>query len=399
MALYDYLIIGGGMTAASAAQGIREVDPVGKIGIISDEGHRPYNRPPLSKKLWQGKPETGIFRKIPDKNLDIFLNKHVITIDPRQNEVRDQENQLYGYRRLLLATGGRPRRLQNAPEDILYLRTLDDYHTARKWTGKGSRIGIIGGGFIGSEIGASLSGLGEKVVMVFQEEGIGARVFPPDLSQFVTDYYRQKGVEVYSGVEIQAIAQRGKTFIMQPKDGQPIEVDHIIAGIGIQPNIELAQTSGVAIAGREGGGGIIVDQFLRTNYSDIFAAGDVASFDNIDLHRQMRVEHEDNANSMGKTAGMNMAGQETAYLHHPFFYSDLFDLGYEGIGELDSRHDIIADWKDPFREGVVYYLKDRKVRGVLLWNTWGQVDAARKLIADGKVQSKAKLKGAIPGKS
>ena len=399
MALYDYLIIGGGMTAASAVQGIREVDAVGKIGIISDEGQRPYNRPPLTKKLWQGKPETGIFRKIPEKNLDLFLDKHMITIDPRQNEVRDQENQLYGYRRLLLATGGRPRRIQNAPEDILYLRTLTDYHTARKWTGKGARIGIIGGGFIGSEIGAALSGIGEKVVMVFQEEGIGARVFPPDLSHFVTDYYRQKGVEVFSGVEIQAIAQRGKAFIMQPKEGQPIEVDHIIAGIGIQPNIELAQTSGVTIAGPEGGGGIIVDEFLRTNYSDIFAAGDVASFFNVDLQRQMRVEHEDNANTMGKIAGMNMAGQETAYHHHPFFYSDLFDLGYEGIGELDSRLDMVADWKDPLRKGVIYYLKDHKVRGVLLWNTWGQVDAARQLIADGKVQSKAKLKGAIQGKS
>jgi len=126
--------------------------------------------------------------------------------------------------------------------------------------------------------------------------------------------------------------------------------------------------------------GIVVDELLRTNLADIFAAGDVANFYNPQLGIRMRVEHEDNANSMGAAAGRSMAGRGTPYTHLPFFYSDLFQLGYEAVGELDPRLQTESEWKEQFREGVVYYLKAGRVRGVLLWNTWGQVDNARALI-------------------
>jgi NADPH-dependent 2,4-dienoyl-CoA reductase/sulfur reductase-like enzyme len=133
-------------------------------------------------------------------------------------------------------------------------------------------------------------------------------------------------------------------------------------------------------AGAKVDNGIIVDELLRTNVPDVFAAGDVANFFNPALGTRLRVEHEDNANTMGAAAGRAMAGDTTPYTHLPFFYSDLFALGYEAVGELDPRLEIVSDWKEPFKEGVVYYLKDGRVRGVLLWNTWGQVDAARALI-------------------
>ncbi len=397
MTLYDYLIIGGGVTAASAVLGIREVDPDGTIGMISSEGHKPYNRPPLSKKLWQGKPEEGIFRKLPENNMEIFLDSTAISLDPTKKEVLDNSKNVYGYKKLLIATGGRPRRIPGAPEDILYLRTLDDYHIARSWTGKGARIGIIGGGFIGSEIGAALSSIGETVVMVFLEDGIGAQVFPNALSQYITDYYRHKGVDIHPGFDVQTITRNNNQFVLQAKDGQTLLVDHLIAGIGILPNIELAQASGIMIAGPEAGGGILVDDFLRTNQPDVYAAGDVASFNNIALHRQMRVEHEDNANAMGKNAGINMASKESPYHHLPFFYSDLFDLGYEGVGELYSRLDVVEDWKDPFQKGVIYYLKDQKVRGILLWNTWGQIESARQIIMEGHSYKSSDLSGLISG--
>jgi len=127
--------------------------------------------------------------------------------------------------------------------------------------------------------------------------------------------------------------------------------------------------------------GIVVDELLRTTNPDIYAAGDVANFFNPALGKRLRVEHEDNANTMGRAAGLAMSGKATPYHHLPFFYSDLFDLGYEAVGELDSRLETVADWKQRYREGVVYYLRDGRVRGVLLWNVWGQVDAARELIA------------------
>jgi len=396
IATYDYLVIGGGMTAAAAVQGIREVDGHGSVGIFSMEQHRPYNRPPLTKKLWQGKPEDSIWRKLSDDNLDLLLGLRVKQIDPLRKQVQNETGQTVSYGKLLLATGGSSRRLPFAPPETVYFRTLDDFHTVRSWLGQGARIGIIGGGFIGSEIAAALASNGEQAVMVFPETGLGARIYPADLSQFLNRYYQEKGVELHPGLEIQAIFRQGNGFVLQAKDGRQVAVEHIIAGIGILPNTGLGQTAGVSIGGPEVGAGILVDKNLRTDQPDIFAAGDVASFYNSALGRTMRVEHEDNANSMGRVAGLNMAGQATPYDHQPYFYSDLFDLGYEAVGELDPHLQTVADWQDPFRKGVVYYLKDEKVRGVLLWNTWDQVDAARALIAERHVFQPEALKNILP---
>ncbi len=399
MAGYDYLVIGGGMTAAAAVKAIREVDATGSIGVISSEHHRPYNRPPLTKKLWQGKPEDSIWSKIPGDAVEFILDRQVTALDPGAKQVQDDAGNTYRYGKLLLATGGTPRLLPFTPPETVYFRTLDDYHTVRSWMGKGARIGIIGGGFIGSEMAAALASNGEKVVMAFPEAGLGARVYPEDVSQFVTRYYQDKGVEIHTGMEIQSVDRQGEGFVLRSKDGETIPVDHIIAGIGIQPNTALAQAAGITLGDAQAGKGILVDAYLRTNMPDIYAAGDVASFFNPFLGRTMRVEHEDNANSMGRAAGLNMAGCQVRYDHQPYFYSDLFDLGYEAVGELDPRLTTLADWKDPFRQGVIYYLKDGRIRGVLLWNTWDQVEPARKLIAEGKTYAPQALEGLLPAVS
>ncbi|TLN23669.1 NAD(P)/FAD-dependent oxidoreductase [bacterium] len=395
---FDYLIIGGGMTAAAAALGIRENDPTGTIAILGDEIHRPYDRPDLSKKLWLGKAEEKIWRKLPAENLTLRLGDPAAVIDPSRKQVTTAGGTVLGYHKLLLATGGMPRKLPFAPPEVVYFRTLDDYRTLRSWQGQGKRIGVIGGGFIGSEIAAALSINGEKAVMVFPEAGIGARLFPADLATFLNDYYSQKGVDVLHGLEIQAIDRHENGFILVSKDGQEVLVDHIVAGIGIRPNTALAQSAGVAIGGPETGGGILVDEHLRTNLEDIYAAGDVASFYETALQRWARVEHEDNAISMGKAAGASMAGSTAPYTHQSFFFSDLFDLGYEAVGEVDSRLETYADWVDPYRQGVIYYLRDNLVRGVLLWNTWGQLQPARDLIAAAQPLAPADLHGRLPVK-
>ena len=164
-----------------------------------------------------------------------------------------------------------------------------------------------------------------------------------------------------------------------------------MAGIGVTPNVELAQSAGLKVDN-----GIVVDEFLRTSAPDIYAAGDVANFYNPALAKRLRVEHEDNANTMGREAGRAMAGKGSPYHHLPFFYSDLFELGFEAVGELDPRLEIFEDWKEPHREGVIYYLREARVRGILLWNVWGQVDAARQLIADPGPLRAADLKGRLP---
>jgi NADPH-dependent 2,4-dienoyl-CoA reductase/sulfur reductase-like enzyme len=193
------------------------------------------------------------------------------------------------------------------------------------------------------------------------------------------------------GEKVVASEARGNQRGLKTASGKTIVVDAVVAGIGIEANIELAESIGLTTEN-----GVIVDELLRTNHPDIYAAGDLAMFYNPALGKRMRVEHEDNANSMGRLAGRNMAGKTEPYDHLPFFYSDMFELGYEAIGEVDSRLETFADWKRPNEEGVVYYLKDGRVRGVLLWNVWKQVEAARKLIASPGPFNPENLKGKLP---
>jgi NADPH-dependent 2,4-dienoyl-CoA reductase/sulfur reductase-like enzyme len=180
---------------------------------------------------------------------------------------------------------------------------------------------------------------------------------------------------------------------LKSESGQTFYADGVIAGLGIEPNVSLAQAAGLEIDN-----GIVVDEGLRTSYPDIYAAGDVAHFFNPLLGKRIRVEHEDNANTMGRAAGQAMAGNSAPYHHLPFFYSDLFELGYEAVGELNPRLETVADWKERYREGVIYYLEHGRVRGVLLWNTWGQVDAARALIAEPGPFRAEDLRGRLPAK-
>ncbi len=229
------------------------------------------------------------------------------------------------------------------------------------------------------------------VTMLVPETGLGARVFPADLADFLVNYYREKGVTMRMGEGMAGLDRRAGSCVVRTTVGSELVAEVLVAGLGILPGVELAEQAGLRVDN-----GIVVDEACRTNNPDIYAAGDVANFENPALGARLRVEHEDNANTMGRTAGLNMAGRATPYRHLPFFYSDLFDLGYEAVGDVDARLETVADWKESFREGVIYYLKDGRVRGVLLWNTWGQVDHARALIAQPGPFKPADLKGRLP---
>ena len=388
---YTYVIVGGGMTAAAAAQGLREADPAGSIGMIGAEPHPPYDRPPLSKALWKGEPEEKIWRKTESTGAQLHLGRRIGAIDVRAHRATDDQGTTYRFTKLLLATGGAPRQLPLKTDQIIYFRTLDDYRRLRALASQSVRFGVIGGGFIGSEVAAALRMQGRDVTMLVPEAGLGARVFPADLSRFLVDYYRQKGVTMRMGEGMTGLDRRAGASLVRTTTGGELAADVLVAGLGIVPTVELAEQAGLRVEN-----GIVVDAFCRTSHPDVYAAGDVANFANPALGTRLRVEHEDNANTMGRTAGLNMAGRATAYDHLPFFYSDLFDLGYEAVGDLDARLETVADWKEPFREGVVYYLKGGRVRGVLLWNTWGQVDHARALIAERGPLKAQDLKGRLP---
>lgn len=394
MTNYQYMIIGGGMTTAAAVNGIREVDSTGGIGLISAELDAPYDRPPLSKALWKGTPLDSIWRKTEDTGVTVHLGRVVKEIVPKQKRVVDDKGDVFTYKKLLLATGGRPRRLAFGEDQIIYFRALSDYRRLRALTETGQRFAVIGGGFIGSEIAAALALNGKEVAMIFPDKDIGDRVFPRLLAQFVSNFYKQKGVEVLAGEEVIGLDTRGNQRVLKTRTNREIVVDGVVAGVGIEPNVELAKAAGLAVEN-----GIVVDEFLRTSHSDIHAAGDVAAFFNPALGTRIRVEHEDNANSMGQSAGRNMAGKSEPYHHLPFFYSDMFELGYEAVGEVDSRLETFADWKKPNEEGVIYYIQNGRVRGVLLWNVWEQVEAARQLIAEPGPFTTKNLKGRLPAKT
>jgi 3-phenylpropionate/trans-cinnamate dioxygenase ferredoxin reductase subunit len=392
MSDYDYLIVGGGMTADAAVRGIRDVDPDGTIGMISLEPDPPYNRPPLSKGLWKGKDLETIWRRTEERGVDLHLGTRITSLDPKTHTIQDRGGVTYVYSKLLLATGGKPRRFPFGDDTIVYYRNLRDYRRLRDLVSQKKHFAVIGGGFIGSEIAAALTMNERQVTMLFPETGIGAATFPADLSDSITQYYRAKGIDLRTGVSVTDVISDNGGVTIRTDDGDPIQAEAVVAGIGLLPNTALAEDAGLVVDN-----GIVVDASLRTSHPDIFAAGDVASFRNPALGERMRVEHEDNANTMGLMAGRAMAGETVEYTHLPFFYSDLFELGYEAVGKVDSRLETVAEWQEPFRKGTVYYLDDGRVRGVLLWDTWGKVDAARDLIAQPGPFDAATLHGLLAG--
>ena len=376
MAAYRYLIVGGGMTGDSACRGIREHDDAGSIALFGAESHAPYARPPLTKGLWTGKEESSIWRGTSDLGVELHEGRRIVELDLDSRTVRDDTGQEHTYEKVLLATGGTPRQLPGGGDGVIYYRTVDDYRRLREIAGDGVRAAVVGGGFIGSEIAAALSMNGCDVTIVFPDPGIGARLFPARLSSFVNDYYREKGVTVLAEELVEDVSGGSVTT----KSGATIEADVVVAGLGIVPNTDLAEAAGLEVDD-----GIVVDEYGRAGRrEDVFAAGDVARFPVPALGDSRRVEHEDHANTHGKLVGANMAGAEQQYLHLPFFYSDLFDLGYEAVGDVDSRLATVEEWAEPNRKGIVAYVDgDGKARGFLLWDAWGKVDAARELIRAG----------------
>jgi NADPH-dependent 2,4-dienoyl-CoA reductase/sulfur reductase-like enzyme len=390
---FKYLIIGGGLAGDAATQGIRELDTEGSIGMISMEPDPPYMRPNLSKGLWKGRPVEKIWRKTQERGTDILLNRKAVQLDPAKKSVLDDAGQEYTYDTLLLATGGSPNHLPFGDGNIIYYRNFQDYQRLRELTEKGDRFVVIGGSFIGSEIAAALTIVGKQVTMIFPENGISENIFPSDLSRYLVDYYRDKGVEVITGDTAASIQQEGGHLVIHTGSGRAYEADGVVAGIGIHPNLDLAKEAGLKV-----NSGIIVNERLETSTPDIYAAGDAASFYHSALEKRTRVEHEDNAVQMGKVAGRNMAGGNENYNHIPMFYSDLFDLGYEAVGEMSSKMQTVEDWhEEPFKKGVVYYMEDRRVRGVLLWNVWEKVEEARALMQEQGPFKAEDLKGRIQG--
>jgi 3-phenylpropionate/trans-cinnamate dioxygenase ferredoxin reductase subunit len=389
---YTYLIVGGGMAADAAARGIRELDPTGRIGILAQESTPPADRPSLSKDLWND-PDQGVD--------DIWLNTEADTgavlhsgvsatdIDREARVVATDSGESFGYDRLLLATGSAPKRLDLLEDPrVLGFRSVHDYERLRSLSGAGRHVVVIGGGFIATEIAAALVGQKTEVSLVFPDEVLGGHTFPADLARHIHDTYLDRGVHLVPGTHVEAADVDGERIRVRLSSGESLECDAVVEGVGVTPNVDLAERAGLAVDD-----GVVVDRHLRTQDENIFAAGDVASYPDRLLGRR-RVEHVDQATESGKLAGRNLAGADEPYEHTPFFYSDLFDDGYEAVGDLDAGLETVTALGDGQR--VVYYVDGPRVVGVLLWNVWDRVPDATAAIAEADASDVEALRQRIP---
>lgn len=379
---YDHLILGAGMAAHAAASGLRAQGATGTIGVLGAEPDPPVARPPLSKDLWG--PDTSeadvLLDTAGESGAALHLGSAVTAVDTGSRTVATADGSTYGYGSLLVATGGWPRQLEGLePGDrVVYFRTIADHRALRALAeaDPAPRVVVVGSGFIGTEIAAALAGTAASVVLVHPGALIGDHVFPEVIARDVEAAFAGAGVEVRGGSRVARGEAHADGVVLHLEDGSILEADVAVVGLGITPATEML--AGVVDLADDGG--VVVDEHLRSSVADVYAAGDVASYPDPVLGRT-RVEHEDNAVTMGAAAGRVMAGSEEVYEHTPFFYSDLFDDGYEAIGTLDTSLETLVD---PTDDGyVVYYLDQDRVRGVLLWNVWDQVDAARDLLARG----------------
>lgn len=392
-----YVIVGGGLAGASAVEGIRERDAKGSILLIGDEKHLPYNRPPLSKQLWFGKTRVeDIF--VHDQNyyeqqgVTVLSGVRAVQLDPEGKTLALNNGDSVRFDKLLLATGVSPRKLTIPGGDldgVCYYRTLDDYQRIQPRVAKAESALVIGGGFIGSELAAALN-TNLHVTLLFPSPYICNRVFPKQLGMAVQRKFQERGVRILDSEMPTSIARSNGGFCTLTTGAKQILSDLVIVGVGTEPNIQLAQGAGLEISD-----GIVVNEYLQTSQPDIYAAGDNAFFPYQALGQQTRIEHWDNALNQGKWAGRNMAGAAEVFDYQPFFFSDLFEFGYEATGEVSSKLDTFADWKKENETGVVYYLHDGKVRGVMMCNVWDKVDAARELIRKGETVTRESLLGLI----
>jgi 3-phenylpropionate/trans-cinnamate dioxygenase ferredoxin reductase subunit len=403
---YKYVIIGAGVAGASAVEGIREVDGNGTILMLGAERDLPYNRPPLSKDLWTGKKsiENIYVHDEPyytGRNVSLHLGERAVRLDPAGRTVEDLSGHRFSYKKLLLATGGTARKLDVPGGDmpmIFYYRNLK--HFMKTWklvsgdngrrTLDGSSALVVGGGFIGTEMAAALASNGVDTTMVFPSSHVLEKRLPEGVARSLHEDFDARGVRILTGKKPEAFQESRRGVLTLLEGGESLETDFVIAGIGITPSTALAKDAGLQVAD-----GIVVDDRLRTSNPHIFSAGDSTLFPFLALGKRRRVEHWDNAVAQGRTAGHNMAGRQETYDHIPYFFSDIFDFSYEAVGEVSMSHEILEDWQKENRRGVVYYMHEGMVRGVLMCNLFDRVGRAREILRKQDRIRPEKLQGTL----
>ncbi|SFH84477.1 NAD(P)/FAD-dependent oxidoreductase [Pisciglobus halotolerans] len=390
---YDYLIIGGGVVAGYAATGIREQDQDGTIKILSNDQDVPYTRPALTKKLWTDSSfteEQVPFHTTEETGAEIQLRSEVTAINRDRHTVQLADGSVIGYRKLLLATGSEPTKVKG-PEDehVIFFRSWEDYRKLRAQSGKHQHVLVVGGGYIGAELAAALVQNNTRATLIYPDNILGAKQFPEEIAHEYESAFKKAGVELVNGKRAESYRREDDELVLTLDDGTEIRGDSIVFGLGVSPRLSLAKDSGLEVTK-----GVVVDEYLRTSDPDIYAAGDIASYPDKILGRNL-IGHVDHARKSGEAVGKAMAGSNEAYTHTPYFYSVVFDISWKAIGTLDPTLDTIVDKVNKGK--VVYFLKDNKPAGILLWNAEADLDEVRQILQNPPADP-AELKGAIQEK-
>ncbi|MEV3930224.1 MULTISPECIES: NAD(P)/FAD-dependent oxidoreductase [unclassified Streptomyces] len=390
-----FVIIGGGLAGAKAAETLRAEGFSGRVILIGDERDHPYERPPLSKGYLLGKDERDsvfVHRTAwyAGADIELHLGQVVTSIDRAGRSVQLGDNTVVHYDKLLLATGAEPRRLDIPGTDLVGVHHLRRLAHSERLRGVLAALGrdnghlvIAGAGWIGLEVAAAARGYGAEVTVVAPSATPLHHVVGPEVGQIFTDLHAEHGVRFHFGARLTEITgQDGLVLAARTDDGEEHPAHDVLAAIGAAPRTSLAEAAGLAMAARSEGGGVVVDASLRTSDPHIFAAGDIASVDHPLFGGRLRVEHWANALNSGPAAAKAMLGQDVSYDRVPYFFSDQYDLGleYSGWAPPGSYDQVVIRGDAGKREFIAFWLKDNRVLAGMNVNVWDVTEDIQKLV-------------------
>ena len=382
MARPTFVILGAGLCGAAAAQALREEGFDGSLILLGEEPHLSYERPPLSKEYLrgeQGRDELFVHPEAwyAEQDIDVRLGVRATAIDLGERSVALSDDERLGFDSLLIATGGRPRRLSDEPaERVLYLRTIEDCDRIRKVVSPGMRLVVVGAGFIGVEVTASARAGGAEVTCLSSTDVPLADVLGPEIGRLYAEIHREHGVDLRGGARVESIEETGDQVVIRTTDDDVVEGDAVVVGVGIQPNVELAEAAGLELTN-----GIAVDERCQTSHEGVFAAGDVADHLHPVFGRRIRVEHFDNAIKQGTNAARNMLGKLEPFDDPHWFWSDQYEynLQYGGFAYEWDQVEVRGSLDE--RDFLAFFLKDGVLLAALGLNRGRDVRRAMKLIA------------------
>ena len=367
-----FVILGGGMVAGYAAKQLVEMGlKPGELTILSADTSIPYERPPLSKGFLAGKETEEAIRINPEdfyrkQGIDVKLGCVASAVDSQHKRLTLKSGGEFGFNKLIIATGCRPRTLEIPGaklRNLHYLRSLDDSKAIQRSAENVKRAVVIGGGFIGMEVAAILSQKGIEVTMVLSDDRIWKRLFSPQMSSFFEGYYTSRGIRFAKNATVAELRGTETVSSVLLADGQPITCDMVVAGIGVLPVTEMLANSGVDI-----GDGVMVNEYLETSRPDIFAAGDVANYQDVLFGKRRRVEHWDNAVSQGQYCARALMGERAPFKHVPYFFSDVFDLSYEYWGDSSGADQVVHRGDLASKSFSVWWVRQKRLVAAFTMN-------------------------------